>query len=629
MPSRSAEPSGAPPGSSAGIACAKDAAGARVHPDLRRQLGPAGGPEAPRQAPESPLGEGQAFREGRHRGGDVRPGQVAQRRQGGHGAECRAAEWTSPARRHPARSASGQARRSVDWSGEHRTRASRTSSSSRTRSSCTTPSPRSRRTRSRAAAFRHIAATSAGTPTSGRSGSASSAPRCRRPAVRVPGSGSSSCSPACSAPAPCQRPRQGRSRATRRRSTGPRRRTRTSRRSPPTSASTPRSGSGLMPRRRPRRAAAGSGRGAPVAVIAAGDASGHRARCRPGPRRRSRAASAGTAAAGPGPCGRSIFGVSDGLVSNLALVMGVAGASGQGGFILLAGIAGLLAGAFSHGGGRVHLDAEPARAVRAPDRPRAGGAGGDARGGAEGAGRALHGEGLPARGGRHASPRGCSRTRRRPSTRWSARSWASTRTSSARRGAPRSARSSRSPRGGDPGDPVPLRQRRRRLRAQPRAQPRRAVPRRARPSACSRAGACCSPASARWGSARPPPRSPTRWARSSAWAWWGSGMDADEISARLRAEGLDPGAWSNGPGDRYAPHEHGYDKVLACAAGSIRFGLPARGDHGGPRCRRPPRPAGRHAPRRDRRARRASRASRRTCPPGALRSLADGPPGTW
>jgi len=46
-----------------------------------------------------------------------------------------------------------------------------------------------------------------------------------------------------------------------------------------------------------------------------------------------------------------IFGVSDGLVSNLSLVMGVAGASGQEGFILLAGIAGLLAGAFSMAAG--------------------------------------------------------------------------------------------------------------------------------------------------------------------------------------------------------------------------------------------------------------------------------------
>jgi VIT1/CCC1 family predicted Fe2+/Mn2+ transporter/rubrerythrin len=50
-----------------------------------------------------------------------------------------------------------------------------------------------------------------------------------------------------------------------------------------------------------------------------------------------------------------IFGVSDGLVSNLALVMGVAGAGaaagGTGRFVLLAGIAGLLAGAFSMAAG--------------------------------------------------------------------------------------------------------------------------------------------------------------------------------------------------------------------------------------------------------------------------------------
>jgi VIT1/CCC1 family predicted Fe2+/Mn2+ transporter/rubrerythrin len=46
-----------------------------------------------------------------------------------------------------------------------------------------------------------------------------------------------------------------------------------------------------------------------------------------------------------------IFGVSDGLVSNLALVMGVAGASKEGSFVLLAGIAGLLAGAFSMAAG--------------------------------------------------------------------------------------------------------------------------------------------------------------------------------------------------------------------------------------------------------------------------------------
>jgi vacuolar iron transporter family protein len=47
-----------------------------------------------------------------------------------------------------------------------------------------------------------------------------------------------------------------------------------------------------------------------------------------------------------------IFGVSDGLVSNLSLVMGVAGAVSENpSFILLAGIAGLLAGAFSMAAG--------------------------------------------------------------------------------------------------------------------------------------------------------------------------------------------------------------------------------------------------------------------------------------
>lgn len=47
----------------------------------------------------------------------------------------------------------------------------------------------------------------------------------------------------------------------------------------------------------------------------------------------------------------AIFGVNDGLLSNLSLIMGVAGASVANRFILLAGVAGLLAGAFSMGAG--------------------------------------------------------------------------------------------------------------------------------------------------------------------------------------------------------------------------------------------------------------------------------------
>jgi quercetin dioxygenase-like cupin family protein len=47
---------------------------------------------------------------------------------------------------------------------------------------------------------------------------------------------------------------------------------------------------------------------------------------------------------------------------------------------------------------------------------------------------------------------------------------------------------------------------------------------------------------------------------------------ASELRVRLQAEGLDPGAWSNGPGDRYGSHEHPYDKVIVVADGSIVFG---------------------------------------------------------
>jgi quercetin dioxygenase-like cupin family protein len=47
---------------------------------------------------------------------------------------------------------------------------------------------------------------------------------------------------------------------------------------------------------------------------------------------------------------------------------------------------------------------------------------------------------------------------------------------------------------------------------------------------------------------------------------------------RLRAEGLEPSRWANGPGDGYAAHDHPYDKVIAVERGSIRFGLPSGGD---------------------------------------------------
>ena len=63
-------------------------------------------------------------------------------------------------------------------------------------------------------------------------------------------------------------------------------------------------------------------------------------------------------------------------------------------------------------------------------------------------------------------------------------------------------------------------------------------------------------------------------------------MTESELLERLTDEGLigAPGealgvsTWSNGPGDRYAEHDHGYDKVLVVDRGSIRFDL-AEAEH--------------------------------------------------
>lgn len=49
------------------------------------------------------------------------------------------------------------------------------------------------------------------------------------------------------------------------------------------------------------------------------------------------------------------------------------------------------------------------------------------------------------------------------------------------------------------------------------------------------------------------------------------------VEALMRAEGLAPTRWSNGPGDTYAPHAHSSHKVLYCLSGSIRFMLTREG----------------------------------------------------
>jgi quercetin dioxygenase-like cupin family protein len=52
---------------------------------------------------------------------------------------------------------------------------------------------------------------------------------------------------------------------------------------------------------------------------------------------------------------------------------------------------------------------------------------------------------------------------------------------------------------------------------------------------------------------------------------------ARDIAERLAAEGLSTGGWSNGPGDTYSAHSHGFDKVLVATRGSITFHLTALG----------------------------------------------------
>ena len=51
------------------------------------------------------------------------------------------------------------------------------------------------------------------------------------------------------------------------------------------------------------------------------------------------------------------------------------------------------------------------------------------------------------------------------------------------------------------------------------------------------------------------------------------GGEAGVAAARERLEqaGVQPHAWSNGPGDRYTAHEHTTTKLLICAEGSITF----------------------------------------------------------
>jgi quercetin dioxygenase-like cupin family protein len=51
----------------------------------------------------------------------------------------------------------------------------------------------------------------------------------------------------------------------------------------------------------------------------------------------------------------------------------------------------------------------------------------------------------------------------------------------------------------------------------------------------------------------------------------------EDLMTQLRSEATGCYSWSNGPGDRYAPHSHDYEKILYCVDGSITFVLEAEG----------------------------------------------------
>jgi quercetin dioxygenase-like cupin family protein len=54
-----------------------------------------------------------------------------------------------------------------------------------------------------------------------------------------------------------------------------------------------------------------------------------------------------------------------------------------------------------------------------------------------------------------------------------------------------------------------------------------------------------------------------------------------ELRERVRQEGLSAYAWSNAPGDVYAPHVHAYDKVIYVLRGSITWILSQSGTQSG------------------------------------------------
>jgi mannose-6-phosphate isomerase-like protein (cupin superfamily) len=54
---------------------------------------------------------------------------------------------------------------------------------------------------------------------------------------------------------------------------------------------------------------------------------------------------------------------------------------------------------------------------------------------------------------------------------------------------------------------------------------------------------------------------------------WGGDIREDDLRSDMRAEGLAPYTWRNGPDFQYSAHTHSYTKILTVVSGSITFHL--------------------------------------------------------
>jgi len=52
---------------------------------------------------------------------------------------------------------------------------------------------------------------------------------------------------------------------------------------------------------------------------------------------------------------------------------------------------------------------------------------------------------------------------------------------------------------------------------------------------------------------------------------WGGDVSEDELRAEMRAQGLAPFVWHNGPGDHLSDHSRSYTRVIYVIQGSATF----------------------------------------------------------